>query len=162
MEDRGLRWTWHRFSDLTPETLYSILRLRSAIFVVEQNCVFPDMDGRDPECEHLCGWNEQKLLAYLRLVPPVTRSAEVALGRVVVAREARGLGLGRTAMLEGLRRCEERYPGRPVKVSAQRHLERFYTSLGFACMGEPYMEDGIAHINMIRGRRTEDGGLEKT
>lgn len=144
-------FSWHAWRDLTPDTLYAVLRLRSAIFVVEQNCVFPDMDGRDPACEHLCGWDgDGELSAYLRLVPPGVRTPEVALGRVVVAAAARGRGLGRAVMLEGLRRCAERYPGQPVKVSAQAHLEPFYQSLGFRTVGAPYDEDGILHVDMVR------------
>lgn len=147
-----ISWTWHEWAQLTPDTLYALLRLRSAIFVVEQDCVFPEMDGRDPACEHLCGWNAAgELIAYLRLVPPAVRTKEVSLGRVVVAKSARGLGLGRAVMAEGLKRCAQRYPGQPVKVSAQQHLEKFYVSLGFSRVGEPYDEDGIAHIDMLRG-----------
>ena len=146
----ALRWTWYGWTELTPDVLYRFLRLRSAIFVVEQNCVFPDMDGRDPQCEHLCGWSGSELTAYLRLVPPGVRAREVALGRVVVAPSARGTGLGRAVMLEGLKRCAERYPGQPVAVSAQQHLEAFYNSLGFATVGKPYLEDGIWHVDMRR------------
>jgi ElaA protein len=146
----ALRWTWHEWATLTPDVLYAFLRLRSAIFVVEQNCVFPDMDGRDPQCEHLCGWDDGTLAAYLRLVPPGVRTPEVALGRVVVARSARSTGLGRAVMREGLARCAQRYPGQPVKVSAQQHLEKFYGSLGFVTVGAPYDEDGILHVDMVR------------
>ena len=146
----ALRWTWHRWDELTPDVLYALLRLRSAIFVVEQNCVFPEMDGRDPQCEHLCGWQGAGLTAYLRLVPPGVRTPEVALGRVVVAQAARGLGLGRAIMREGLARCAQRYPGQPVKVSAQQHLEAFYNSLGFATVGAAYDEDGIPHVDMVK------------
>lgn len=143
------RWQWYGWADLTPDVLYAVLRLRSAIFVVEQDCVFPEMDGRDPQCEHLCGWNGTELVAYLRLVPPAVRTKEVSLGRVVVARPARGTGLGRAVMREGLARCAQRYPGQPVKVSAQQHLERFYASLGFVTAGAPYDEDGIPHVDMV-------------
>jgi ElaA protein len=147
-----LRWAWYRWSEMTPDVLYAALRLRSAIFVVEQNCVFPDMDGRDPACEHLCGWNDDgELLAYLRLVPPGVRTREVSLGRVVVAGTARGRGLGRAVMLEGLKGCGARFPGAPVKVSAQHHLEKFYNGLGFRTVSAPYDEDGILHVDMIRG-----------
>jgi ElaA protein len=146
-----LHWTWHAWSTLTADRLYAILRLRSAVFVVEQDCVFQDMDGRDPRCEHLCGEDAAgALVAYLRLVPPGVRTAEVSLGRVVVAREARGRGLGRAAMGEGMRRCGERYAGLLVRVSAQQHLERFYEGLGFRRVGAPYDEDGITHIDMQR------------
>ena len=144
------RWQWYAWGELTPDVLYAFLRLRSAVFVVEQDCVFPEMDGRDPQCEHLCGWDGAALAAYLRLVPPGVRTAEVALGRVVVAAAARGTGLGRAAMREGLARCAQRYPGQPVKVSAQHHLEAFYSSLGFTAVGTPYDEDGILHVDMVR------------
>ena len=145
-----LRWSWHAWESLTPDVLYAFLRLRSAIFVVEQDCVFPEMDGRDPQCEHLCGWNGAELAAYLRLVPPAVRTPEVSLGRVVVAQSARGRGLGRAVMVEGLKRCAQRYPGQPVKVSAQAHLEKFYMSLGFSTVGAPYDEDGIRHVDMVK------------
>jgi ElaA protein len=144
------RWTWHAWADLTPDVLYAVLRLRSAVFVVEQNCVFPDMDGRDPQCEHLCGWQGDELVAYLRLVPPGVRTPEVSLGRVVTAPSVRGRGLGRAVMQEGLHRCAQRYPAQPVKVSAQAHLENFYESLGFRTVGTPYDEDGILHVDMVK------------
>src|SRR6185295_12180009 len=98
----------------------------------------------------LCGWNGAELTAYLRLVPPGVRTPEVALGRVVVAPSARGTGLGRAIMREGLARCAQRYPGQPVKVSAQQHLEKFYNGLGFVTVGAPYDEDGIMHVDMVK------------
>ena len=151
MSTPALRWTWHAWHELTPDVLYAFLRLRSDIFVVEQNCVFPDMDGRDPACEHLCGWDAAgALVGYLRLVPPGVRTPEVSLGRVVVASPLRGLGLGRAIMQEGLKRCAARYGSAPVKVSAQQHLERFYQGLGFRTVSEPYLEDGIRHVDMVR------------
>jgi ElaA protein len=153
MSTPTLRWAWYRWTEMTPDVLYAALRLRSAIFVVEQDCVFPDMDGRDPACEHLCGWDDAgNLLAYLRLVPPGVRTPEVSLGRVVVAASARGRGLGRAVMREGLKGCGARFPGAPVKVSAQQHLEKFYNGLGFRTMSAPYDEDGILHVDMVRGK----------
>jgi ElaA protein len=149
--DTPVTWAWHAWAALTPDRLYSILKLRSDIFVVEQNCVYSDPDGRDPQCEHLCGEDAGGALrAYLRLLPPGTRTPQVSLGRVVVAPAARGSGLGRALMLEGLRRCAEQYPGEPVAVSAQQHLEKFYTGLGFGPAGEPYLEDGIWHRDMVK------------
>lgn len=146
-----LRWTWHHWAALTPDTLHDFLRLRSDIFVVEQNCVFSDMDGVDPLCEHLCARNsENLLLAYLRLVPPNVKAAQPSIGRLVVASSARGTGLGRAAMLEGIRHCSERYPGLGIFLSGQYHLEGFYSSLGFVTFTEPYLEDGIQHVNMLR------------
>jgi ElaA protein len=144
-------WTWHAWDALTPDTLYAFLRLRSEIFVVEQNCVFPEMDGIDPLCEHLCGYDQQgALLAYLRLVPPQVKAPQPALGRLVVAQSARGSGLGRLAIHEGLRHCAARYPEQDIFLSAQRHLENFYASMGFKTCSEPYLEDDIWHVNMLR------------
>lgn len=144
-------WTWHAWSTLTPDTLYGFLRLRSDIFVVEQNCVFPDMDGVDPQCEHLCGCDaDGRLLAYLRLVPPAVKAPQPALGRLVVAAEARRHGLARTAIRLGLQRCTERFPGQAVFLSGQQHLEAFYAGLGFETISAPYLEDGIWHVDMLR------------
>lgn len=147
----SLRWVWQPWAELTPDSLHEFLRLRTEIFVVEQNCVFQDMDGRDPACLHLRGLDSDgRLAAYLRLVPPGGRGGQPSLGRVVVAKARRGEGLGRAVMQEGLRRCAADHPGATIKVSAQQHLERFYGSLGFARSGEPYLEDGIWHLDMLR------------
>lgn len=159
-----LDWTWHAWPQLDPDTLYAFLKLRSDIFVVEQNCVFPEMDGLDPRCTHLCGRDAAgRLLVYLRLVPPglERRTHQVegerpalpdgpALGRLVVAAEARGRGLARAAVAEGLRACGLRFHGQPVRLSAQQHLEPFYASMGFERRGEAYLEDGIWHVDMLK------------
>jgi ElaA protein len=144
-------WIWSTWDRLSASTLYDFLRLRSDIFVVEQNCAYADLDGIDPLCEHLCLRDPgQNLLAYLRLVPPGIKAPQPAIGRLVVAEPARKLGLGRAAMLEGIRRCTERYPGQAIFLSGQQHLEEFYASLGFVTFTEPYLEDGIKHVNMLR------------
>ena len=146
-----ITWTWRAWRTLDADTLYAFLRLRSEIFVVEQNCVFLDMDGLDSQCEHLCGSNEAgTLIGYLRLVPPGVKSPQPALGRLVIKRNARGQGLSRTAIEHGLRRCAERYPNQPVFLSGQQHLEAHYASMGFATISAPYLEDGIWHVNMLR------------
>lgn len=143
------RWRWHHWRELDPDTIYAFLKLRSDIFVVEQNCAFSDMDGLDPHCEHLCGSGESgQLFAYLRLLPPGAKSAEPALGRLVVAAAARGSGLARAAMREGILRCRARYPDQAIFLSAQKHLAGFYASLGFATIGAAYLEDGIPHVDM--------------
>jgi ElaA protein len=146
----AVHWQWSAWQDLTPDVLYAFLRLRSAVFVVEQRCVFADMDGLDPACEHLCGFSaDGALCAYLRLVPPGARAQNTpALGRVVVAPAHRGAGQGRAVMLEGMRRCARRWPGDTIHVASQQHLQAFYESLGFHCSGRPYLEDGIPHIDM--------------
>jgi ElaA protein len=109
------------------------------------------MDGADPACEHLVNKDtEGRVLACLRLVPPGVKVPQPALGRLVVAPEARGAGLARAACEEGLRRCAERYPGQAVFLAGQQHLEPFYASLGFRTTGDHYLEDGIPHVNMLR------------
>lgn len=145
-----LSFHWHPWLALSADTLHEFLRLRSDIFVVEQNCAYADIDGIDPACEHLCiRGPKQQLLAYLRLVPPGLKAPQPAIGRLVVAETARKSGLGRAAMLEGIHRCTERYPGQDIFLSGQQHLESFYTSLGFVTFTEPYLEDGIQHVNML-------------
>lgn len=147
----SVRWSWHEFRKLAPEVLYAILELRSRVFVVEQNCVFLDQDGTDVHCEHLCGFSEDGLLlAYLRLVPPGLKFPETSLGRVVTHPDFRRRGLARQGMTRGLQRLAERFPGHACRIGAQRYAEAFYASLGFVPTGEPYMEDGIPHTEMIR------------
>lgn len=152
-------YRWHRWSELSADTLYAFLKLRSDIFVVEQNCVFPEMDGIDPLCEHLTATDANAgLISYLRLVPPGVKrphsdsaaAAGPAIGRVVVAQAARGSGLGRRIMLQALDHCGRRYPGQPVSLSGQQHLEAFYASLGFVTRSPAYLEDGIWHVDMQR------------
>ena len=149
-----INWQWCRFRDLEPEDLYEITRLREAVFIVEQACAYLDADGRDPAAWHLLGWNDEKgtrkLVAYSRIFEPGIRYPEGSVGRVVTAREVRGTGLGRVLMAEALRRLESVAPGRPVRIAAQRYLERFYSSFGFKPASTPYEEDGIMHIDMLR------------
>lgn len=141
-------WHWNEWSN---DLLYAAMRLRSAIFVVEQHCVFPDMDGLDPACSHLCGTDDSgELLAYARLLAPGVKYPEASIGRVVTAEAARGRQLGRALMVEALRLTRERHPGSWIRIGAQQRLDRFYASLGFVQTGEPYLEDGIWHIDMLR------------
>jgi ElaA protein len=144
-------WRWYDWSELDADTLYAFLRLRSDIFVVEQNCAYSDMDGLDPQCRHLCGFDTGGgLHAYLRLLPPGLKNAHPAIGRLVVSAAARGSGLGRRIMEEGLRECARRHLQAPVFLSGQQHLQRFYESLGFRTISAPYLEDGIPHVDMLR------------
>jgi ElaA protein len=150
-----MQFAWHRWDQLTPDVLYAFLKLRSDIFVVEQNCAFAEMDGLDAQGEHLCVTVDGKLHAYLRLLPPGAKGPHPVLGRLVVDAGARHLKLGRAAMTEGLARCAQRFAGQIVKLSAQRHLQGFYASLGFAPVGESYLEDGIPHIDMCTAMGSE-------
>jgi ElaA protein len=143
-------WAWRAFQDLTPRELYGILRLRAHVFVVEQNCAYNDLDGYDAESEHLFLEQTDRVVAYLRLIPPGVKYPEPSIGRVVTHPEARRTGLGFELMREGIRRCDEVYPGSPVRIGAQRRLERFYRELGFVTVSPPYDEDGIEHVEMLR------------
>lgn len=146
-----LNWNLKPFADLTPTELYALLRLRSEVFVVEQNCVFLDMDDKDQESLHLLGWRADGLLAaYTRLVPPGLIYKEASIGRVVTSPAARGGGLGRLLMEESIRRCAEAFGPGPIRIGAQQYLEGFYQSLGFVTVSEPYLEDGIPHVYMLR------------
>ncbi len=147
-------WQWSRFSELRPDDLYAVVRLREAVFIVEQNCPYPDADGRDPRAWHLLGWrqgpSERGLIAYARIFAPGERYTEGSIGRVVTAQEVRGTGLGRRLMAEALRRLETLAPGEKIKLAAQRRLEEFYAGFGFTTVSAPYEEDGIIHVDMVR------------
>lgn len=147
-------WQWSGFSELTPADLYAVVRLREAVFIVEQNCPYPDSDGRDPNAWHLLGWEERSsgraLVAYARIFEPGVRYDEGSIGRVVTAPDVRGTGKGRALMAEALRRFDSLAPGQPIRIAAQRRLEDFYLGLGFRTVSDPYEEDGIIHVDMLR------------
>ena len=129
------------------------MRLREGVFIVEQNCPYPDADGRDPQAWHLLGWlatPERRLVAYARIFEPGVRYEQGSIGRVVTAAEVRRAGFGRALMAEALRRLQELAPGQTMKIAAQRYLEDFYTTFGFRTASEPYEEDGIIHVDMLR------------
>ena len=147
-------WQWSRFSELSPEDLYAVVRLREEVFIVEQQCAYPDADGRDPLAWHLLGWSDREngktLVAYARIFEPGLRYTEGSIGRVVTAPEVRGTGLGKALMAEALRRLDGLAPGQTIKIAAQRRLEKFYLELGFRTVSAPYEEDGIMHVDMLR------------
>jgi ElaA protein len=140
--------TWHLrgFDQLAAHELYAIMVLRQRVFVVEQRCAYQDADGIDTACRHLWAERDGAILAYLRIVPAGAKLAEVSLGRVITAPEARGTGLGRELMRRGIAAAG----GVPIRIGAQAHLERFYGELGFVRASEVYDEDGIPHIEMFR------------
>ena len=149
-----IAWRWSRFAELTPHALYAALRARSEVFVVEQRCAFLDPDGLDEEALHLLGWTQRGgdsvLAGYLRLLHPGCRFAEPSIGRVLTTIGFRRTGAGRALMLEGLRKCTQMYAHRGIRIGAQRYLEKFYGEFGFRPSSEPYIEDAIAHIEMLR------------
>lgn len=142
-------FVWKPFDALTTRELYALLKLRSEVFVVEQNCVFLDLDDHDEASEHLLMHDAQgQLVGYSRLLPPGEKYAEPSIGRVVVSPGVRATGAGRRLMAESVRGARERYPALPNLIWAQHHLERFYSSFGFVTETEPELEDGIPHIKM--------------
>jgi ElaA protein len=151
----ALQWRCLPFAAMSADTLYRLLRLRSEVFVVEQNCVFLDLDGLDAQCMHLLGETVDEqgavhLLASTRLVPPGLAFEEASIGRVVTAPAARGGGIGHTLMAESVRQLIALWGEQPIRIGAQAHLERFYNRHGFVSDDKPYIEDGIPHIEMIR------------
>jgi len=145
-----IRWRLARFEELTAREMHDAFQLRSAVFVVEQACPFLDIDGADPPCWHLLGYKDASLVAYARLVPPGVKYPEPSIGRVVSAKDARRTGAGRALMKEAVARAEKLWPGHKLRIGAQMYLKAFYESYGFAQSSEPYDEDGILHIEMIR------------
>lgn len=138
------------FDKLTPFELYDILKLRSEVFVVEQNCIFLDMDDKDLHCHHLMIRNADTLVAYARLVPPGISYPEMSIGRVVSSPAARRTGEGKKLMQAAIEACYNLFGQGPIKIGAQLYLKKFYEGFGFAVTGPVYLEDGIEHVEMVR------------
>jgi ElaA protein len=143
-----MEFTIKQFSELLVTELYQILQLRSEIFVVEQNCVYLDADGKDDKAIHLLGYTDGKLVAYARIFKPGDYFENASIGRVVVDKKYRMHGYGQVLVSKAIQVCNELY-GKPITISAQQYLERFYTSLGFKTVSEMYLEDDIPHIEML-------------
>lgn len=145
----SIDWICKHHTDLGKEQLYALLKLRIEVFVVEQKC--PDGQDLEGDTCHLMAWRDGELVAYLRLLDPESQGGDVVIGRVVIAPSARGEGLGHTLMVQGLAQAEKHWPGVPVYLSAQAHLQTYYARHGFEVAGEAYLEDDIPHIGMRRG-----------
>ncbi len=139
-----------KFNQLTTNELYNLLQLRSEVFVVEQNCVYQDIDGKDKKALHVLGFKDKELVAYTRIFKPGDYFKEASIGRVVVRNNERGIGLAYNIMKSSIEAIQEHYKETMIKVSAQTYLREFYNNLGFKQLGEEYLEDGIPHIAMIR------------
>jgi ElaA protein len=142
-------WTIKQFPDLSTNELYALLRLRSEVFVVEQNCVFLDQDNKDQFAWHVMGWHDNELVAYARILPPGIAYEYPSIGRVITSPSHRRSGLGRELMNESIVKTRALYAGHSIKIGAQLYLKNFYQSLGFEQSGEIYLDDGIEHIEMI-------------
>jgi ElaA protein len=147
--DAETTWECLPFADLGGSAVYALLKLRSEVFVVEQECPYLDPDGLDQDAFHHLVWRGGMLLAYQRCLPPGSSYAEdSAMGRIVVDRAHRSTGLGRELVQRGIDFNFTRWPGRAIRISAQSHLEAFYRSLGFETCSGQYLEDGIPHTDM--------------
>ena len=145
-----MHWQLSSFATLTNAQLYAILQARVAVFVVEQRCCYQDLDGYDAAAEHLIGWIDDEVGAYLRILGPNTKFAEPSLGRIITTQCCRGSGVGRELVARGLAHLSATCPGMAVRIGAQAHLEKFYGSFGFTRASDVYDEDGIPHIEMLR------------
>jgi ElaA protein len=143
-------WQWCELTDFTTLQWYAIAAARSAVFVVEQNSIYQDLDGWDARATHLIGWDDGEVAAYLRCFAPGVKWPEASLGRILTTQPYRGSGIGRELVARGLARIDEAFPSSPVRIGAQSRLEKFYNSFGFVVASDPYIEDGIPHIEMLR------------
>lgn len=138
------------FHELTIQELYNILQLRSEVFVVEQNCIYQDIDGKDQKAVHIFIKENKDVLAYSRVFNEGEYFENPSIGRVVVKKEKRGTELGKKIMLEGAKYIKETFTNKKIEISAQKYLKDFYSELGYEFTGNEYLEDGIPHIRMIK------------
>ena len=138
------------YQDLARDELYAIMALRAAVFVVEQNCVYQDLDYKDQKALHVMGWINGKLVAYTRLFGPGDYFDQASIGRVIVSMDQRGHNYGHQIMRASINAITQHYKTDRIDISAQTYLEQFYTAHGFLPSGEEYLEDGIPHIKMIK------------
>lgn len=147
-------WQCKAFDALTPAELYAAMELRQRVFIVEQNCAYLDADGADTDARHLLGWQDadgsRRLIAYARLLAPSAKFAEPSIGRVVTHPEVRGTGAGRELVTEAILNIERQGWKGGIRIAAQMYLEEFYAGFGFQRVSEPYTEDDIWHVDMLR------------
>ena len=146
-----MEWRWKQFTDLRLNELYELIQLRERVFVVEQSCVYLDCDGLDQQSWHLAGYKGHELVTYLRVLPAKLKYPEISFGRVVTAPEHRKFGYGKDLTKQALVNIRDTFGEVSIRISAQAYLEKFYGACGFTRQGEEYLEDGIPHIEMLRG-----------
>ena len=137
-----------KFDELTLEELYEILKLRSEVFVVEQNCIYNDIDGKDKTSFHVIIKENNEITAYLRVLPPGISYENASLGRVLVAKDARGMGYAKAIVTEGINCILRNFNTNKITIGAQEYLKDFYSEFGFKPVSEVYDEDGIPHLDM--------------
>ncbi len=144
----NLIWTIKRFNALSTNELYDLLQLRSEVFIVEQNCVYQDIDGKDRKALHLIGEYDSKIVAYARLFESGDYFEEASIGRVVVATQYRDKKWGHELMQQAIAGIEEHFKSTKITISAQLYLQKFYESHGFVVSSDTYLEDDIPHVRM--------------
>ena len=144
-----INWVLKKFADLLPAELYAIMQLRNEVFVVEQNCIYQDTDNKDQLSYHYMGWQNDKLVAYTRILPPGLAYTEPSIGRVVTSPSARGGGIGRELMKKSIEQVKNIFGTVTIKIGAQLYLLKFYSSLGFQQTSDIYLEDNIEHVEMV-------------
>jgi ElaA protein len=149
MKTKALQYTIKTYQELSRDELYALLQLRAEVFVVEQDCVYQDLDGKDDKALHVLGYKEDRLVAYTRIFPPGAYFEDASIGRVVVQQEERAHKYGYELRDVSNAAVMERFEVSKIKISAQVYLKRFYNTLGFVEVGEGYLEDGIPHIAMV-------------
>ncbi|AIF98717.1 GNAT family N-acetyltransferase [Alteromonas australica] len=147
-----INWKSLGFDALTTHQLFELLKLRVDVFVVEQNCPYPDLDEKDRHCDmrHLMGFEQDKLVAYARLLPPGVSYPSASIGRVVTHQDYRGNGRGKLLIETAIKYCESYWPNSEIEIGAQTYLLSFYESFGFVPTSDMYLEDGIPHVDMKR------------
>lgn len=145
-----LEITVKKFNELSIDELYAILQLRSEVFVLEQDCVYQDLDNKDQKALHLIGTKEGKVVAYTRIFKAGDYFKDASIGRVVVKNEERKYGFGQEIMKASIKAIEHYFKQSKIHLSAQCYLKKFYQGLGFKPIGEEYLEDGIPHIGMVK------------
>lgn len=143
-----IEWQWAQLEHLSSLDTLTMLQLRQTVFVLEQTCLYPDIDDHDLNAWHLLGKKDGQLVAYARVLTPGEKYTETAMGRVLTAPDSRGTGLGKTLVSEAIRRCKQTFPEAGLRISAQLYLLDFYRAFGFEATSQPYDEDGIPHIEM--------------
>ncbi|MCK0178817.1 GNAT family N-acetyltransferase [Flavobacteriaceae bacterium S0862] len=145
-----LKITTKTFQELTNEELYDLLQLRSEVFVVEQDCVYQDLDGKDNKALHVIGKKDNNIVAYTRVFKSGDYFKEASIGRVVVSKDERQHKYGYDMMEASIKTVSDNFNETTIKLSAQTYLKKFYNNLGFKEVGEEYLEDNIPHVAMIR------------
>lgn len=143
-----MNWTTYRFDELTARKLYEILKLRVDVFIVEQNCPYPELDGLDQESIHLAYTENERILAYARLVPAGVKYGQPSIGRVIVHPDARSRGLAKELLTRSIDYIFSEWEPQEIQLQGQVYLQKFYESFGFVAVSDAYDEDGIPHVDM--------------